>query len=74
MTPPEATFSRSLRLNPQDQQVEIYRQGQSVEILKAHYLLGEDILLGFILDLSRIFVWMRPHCVHANDHDLLDQD
>ena len=42
-------------LNPKDHQVEIYRQGQSVEILNApSYLSGEDVLPGFDLDLSRI--------------------
>jgi Uma2 family endonuclease len=42
-------------LNPKDHHVEIYRQGQSVEILNApNYLFGEDVLPGFDLDLSRI--------------------
>jgi Uma2 family endonuclease len=42
-------------LNPKDHHVEIYRQGQSVEILNApNYLSGEDVLPGFDLDLSRI--------------------
>jgi Uma2 family endonuclease len=43
-------------LNPQDQQVEIYRSGQSVEILQApQQLSGEAILPGFVLLLTRIF-------------------
>jgi Uma2 family endonuclease len=43
-------------INPQDQQVEIYRQGHPTEILDApSSLSGEDVLPAFILDLSRIF-------------------
>jgi Uma2 family endonuclease len=42
-------------INPQDQQVEIYRLGQEVEILQAPtHLSGEDVLPGFMLDLSQI--------------------
>lgn len=42
-------------LNPQDQQVEIYRFGQPVEILQSPKTLsGEAVLPGFTLDLSRI--------------------
>lgn len=42
-------------LNPQDQQVEIYRPGQAVEVLQSpNRLLGETVLPGFILDLSHI--------------------
>jgi Uma2 family endonuclease len=42
-------------INPQDQQVEIYRPGQAVEILQSpQSLSGEDVLPGFTLDLSRI--------------------
>lgn len=42
-------------INPQDQQVEIYRQGQPVEILNAPKILsGEDVLPGFSLELSQI--------------------
>jgi Uma2 family endonuclease len=42
-------------INPQDQQVEIYRLGQAVEILQSpQSLSGEDVLPGFTLDLSRI--------------------
>lgn len=42
-------------INPQDQQVEIYRPGRSVEILQSpQSLSGEDVLTGFTLDLSRI--------------------
>ncbi|QYX31665.1 Uma2 family endonuclease [Sphaerospermopsis torques-reginae] len=43
-------------LNPKDQQVEIYRQNQEVEILEnPQSLSGEDVLPGFILDLTPIF-------------------
>ena len=42
-------------INPQDQQVEIYRNGQPVEILQApQQLLGKAILPGFVLKLTRI--------------------
>jgi Uma2 family endonuclease len=42
-------------INPQDQQVEIYRPGQPVEVLQSpQSLSGEEVLPGFILDLSRI--------------------
>jgi Uma2 family endonuclease len=43
-------------INPKDQQVEIYRQGQPVEILNAPEILsGEDVLPGFMLELNQIF-------------------
>jgi Uma2 family endonuclease len=43
-------------INPQDKQVEIYRQGKEVEILDyPQTLSGEDVLLGFVLDLQ--FIW-----------------
>lgn len=43
-------------LNPKDQQVEIYRQNQEVKILEnPQSLSGEDVLPGFILDLTPIF-------------------
>ena len=43
-------------INRQDQQVEIYRQGKTVEILNSpNNLSGEDILPGFILDLAPIW-------------------
>jgi Uma2 family endonuclease len=42
-------------INPQAQQVEIYRLGQAVEVLNApHTLSGEAVLPGFILDLSHL--------------------
>ena len=42
-------------INPQDNQVEIYRKGQSVEILEnPTQLSGEDVLPGFLLDLKRV--------------------
>jgi Uma2 family endonuclease len=43
-------------INPQQQQVEIYRQGKSVEILDTpDSLSGEDVLSGFTLDLQPIW-------------------
>jgi Uma2 family endonuclease len=43
-------------INPQQQQVEIYRIGREVEILEySTTLSGEDVLSGFTLDLSSIF-------------------
>ena len=43
-------------INPQARQVEIYRQGQRVEVLPAPLALsGEDVLPGFVLSLQRIF-------------------
>ena len=43
-------------INRQDRQVEIYRQGKEVEILDyPQTLSGEDILLGFVLDLKLIW-------------------
>lgn len=43
-------------INPQQQQVEIYRLGQEVEVLNAPMTLsGEDIMPGFILDLTPIW-------------------
>jgi Uma2 family endonuclease len=43
-------------IDPQKQQVEIYRLGQDVEILAApETLSGEDVLPGFVLDLRSIF-------------------
>ena len=42
-------------IDPQNQRVEIYRQGQEVEILMRPLQLGgEDVLIGFILDLTAI--------------------
>lgn len=43
-------------IDPQKQQVEIYRLGQDVEIVEAPTSLnGEDVLPGFVLDLQSIF-------------------
>ena len=43
-------------INPQDRQVEIYRLGQDVEVLESpEHLSGENILPGFVLDLSPVF-------------------
>lgn len=40
---------------PQERQVEIYRQGQRVEVQQAPLTLsGEDVLPGFVLSLQRI--------------------
>lgn len=42
-------------INPQDKQVEIYRQGQNKEVLdNPDSLMGEDILPGLTLDLTSI--------------------
>lgn len=42
-------------LNPQAKEVEIYRIGQEVEVLKSPAILsGEDVLPGFVLDLKGI--------------------
>jgi Uma2 family endonuclease len=43
-------------INPQDQQVEIYRPGQAVETLtQPQSISGEDVLLGFVLNVSRFW-------------------
>jgi Uma2 family endonuclease len=43
-------------IDPLQQQVEIYRLGQDVEVLEAPTTLsGEDVLPGFVLDLRSIF-------------------
>ncbi len=43
-------------LNPQQRQVEIYRLGKEVEVLENPVeLSGEEVLPGFVLDLSRIW-------------------
>ncbi|MGV0024639.1 Uma2 family endonuclease [Phormidesmis priestleyi] len=43
-------------INPEDQQVEIYRLGQPVEILhRPATLSGESVLSGFVLDLREIW-------------------
>ena len=43
-------------INPEEKQVEIYRLGQDVELLDSpQSLSGEDILPGFVLDLTNIF-------------------
>jgi Uma2 family endonuclease len=43
-------------IDPQNQQVEIYRLSQEVEVLESPISLsGEDVLPGFTLDLSSIF-------------------
>lgn len=45
-----------LLINPQQQQVEIYRQGQVVEILEAPKSIDcNEVMPGFVLDLSRIW-------------------
>lgn len=45
-----------LLINPQDQQVEIYHLGQDVEVLQSPATVsGEDVLAGFVLDLTRIW-------------------
>jgi Uma2 family endonuclease len=43
-------------IDPQKQQVEIYRLGQDVEVLQSPTeLSGEDVLPGFVLDMRSIF-------------------
>lgn len=43
-------------INPQQRIVEVYRQGQPKQILNSpSSLSGEEVLPGFVLDLSRIF-------------------
>lgn len=43
-------------IDPQNQQVEIYRINQEVEIMSTPTTLsGEDILPGFVLELSQLF-------------------
>jgi Uma2 family endonuclease len=43
-------------INPKNQQVEIYRPNQEIEVLESPTSLsGEDVLPGFILDLQPIF-------------------
>lgn len=42
-------------IDPQNQRAEVYRQGQSVEVLQSPTTLsGEDVLPGFVLDLRQI--------------------
>jgi Uma2 family endonuclease len=42
-------------IDPQNQRVEIYRQGREIEVLQSPTSLsGEDVLPGFVLDLDRI--------------------
>lgn len=44
-------------INPQNQQVEIYRPGQSPQVLEfPKEIFGEDVLPGFVLDSSEILV------------------
>jgi Uma2 family endonuclease len=43
-------------INPQEQQVEIYREAAPTEILQSpQQLSGEEVLPGFVLSLSRVF-------------------
>jgi Uma2 family endonuclease len=43
-------------IDPQNQQVQIYRQGQPIEVLQSPTTLsGEDVLPGFVLNLRSIF-------------------
>jgi Uma2 family endonuclease len=43
-------------IDPQNQQVKIYRKDHDIEVLvNPTHLSGEDVLPGFILDLNRIF-------------------
>lgn len=48
-------------INPQDQQVEIYRQNQGIEVLdQPNFLSGENVLPNFQLDLRAIFGKENP--------------
>jgi Uma2 family endonuclease len=43
-------------LNPVERQVEIYRVGKQVEVLENPMeLSGEDVLLGFVLSMKRVW-------------------
>lgn len=43
-------------IDPKTKKVEIYRQGREVEVLESPVTLsGEDVLLGFVLDLQFVF-------------------
>jgi Uma2 family endonuclease len=43
-------------INPQDREVEIYRLGKEIEVLKMPTeLSGEDVLQDFVLDLTTIW-------------------
>jgi Uma2 family endonuclease len=43
-------------LNPQDKSIEIYRQGQPVEVLQSPItVFGEDVLPSFVLSLHKVF-------------------
>ena len=43
-------------INPHDQEIEVYRIGRSSEVIQSPMSLsGEDILPGFILDLTTIW-------------------
>ena len=45
-----------LSIDPKDEQVEIYPLGQGVELLESpRSISGENILPGFVLDLTDIF-------------------
>ena len=51
------SLSKCSGRRPQDRQVEIYRPGQEVEVLRSPTSLsGEDVLPSFVLSLQRIFV------------------
>lgn len=43
-------------INPQDKQIEIYRSGQNVEVLNSlQTISGENVLVGFVLNLESIW-------------------
>ncbi len=45
-----------LLINPRDRQIEIYRLGQEVEVLRSPKSVScEDVLIGFVLDMSEIW-------------------
>lgn len=51
-------------INPQERTVEVYRQQQDVEVLSSSTSLsGEDVLPGFVLDLTAIFANLIMACL-----------
>lgn len=53
-------------IDSKTQQVEIYRPGQAVEILKTpNNVSGEDVLLGFVLNLNKIW-WTELGIIRAS--------
>ena len=52
-------------INPQNNQVEIYRKGQAVELLEHPIeLSGENILPGFSLNLKRVMGYKEKESIY----------